>query len=535
MSGKTVRHKLKLKNIPASPFILYSFLGWTMAALLGSLTSILLLRIPGFPNLAAAQLTAGVIGLVGGLSWAFLIRKIGGALSWKRGLFLALAWAVSCVLGITPLFFTSSLASIMLVLTFYSFATGGILGGFATVRAMNSALPRSANDILTPVAICSFGLGVAAITPTIVGERLSLTLPAWKAWAIGFEAMAMIVAAAGGYALLRLSRAARSGKDAHHDGGDTTGQPGTSTLTSANVLDSRRSLSPWVQERRLDSRLRGNDIGGRGNDKRGGGNDILGRGDATRVERGNDGLGRRGARRAGGGNEGLGRGDALRARGGDDRIKLDFIVLIILCLPFYLNDLSDIYVRDWRLWLTIDYLAVKLFPLLVVSWLFLRKKMTFADFGLTAQPIISLVSIFYVCALLGSVIEQTGYLILGDISAAAKLGEMPDIPHPFWHGLDLTVGLLLTGICEELVFRGYLRAFLVRYTQSAALIIGASALAFGFIHWSGGYEKVLVTALVGAFFMLLYLRTRSLPAIMLAHFAIDFLDFSHLLPKFIFL
>ena len=469
-----------------------------MAALLGSLTSILLLRIPGFPNLAAAQLTAGVIGLVGGLSWAFLIRKIGGALSWKRGLFLALAWAVSCVLGITPLFFTSSLASIMLVLTFYSFATCGILGGFATARAMKSALPRSANDILTSVAICSFGLGVAAITPTIVGERLSLTLPAWAAWAIGFEAMAMVIAASGGYALLRLSRAARSGKDAHQDGGDTTGQPGTSTLTSANVLDSRRSLSPWVQERRLDSRLRGND-------------------------------------KEGGGNDGLGRGDALRAGGGADRIKLDFIVLIILCLPFYLNDLSDIYVRDWRLWLTIDYLAVKLFPLLVVSWLFLRKKMTLADFGLTAQPIISLVSIFYVCALLGSVIEQTGYLILGDISAAAKLGEMPDIPHPFWHGLDLTVGLLLTGICEELVFRGYLRAFLVRYTQSAALIIGASALAFGFIHWSGGYEKVLVTALVGAFFMLLYLRTRSLPAIMLAHFAIDFLDFSHLLPKFIFL
>jgi len=498
-----------------------------MAALLGSLTSILLLRIPGFPNLAAAQLTAGVIGLVGGLSWAFLIRKIGGALSWKRGLFLALAWAVSCVLGITPLFFTSSLASIMLVLTFYSFATCGILGGFATARAMKSALPRSANDILTSVAICSFGLGVAAITPTIVGERLSLTLPAWAAWAIGFEAMAMVIAASGGYALLRLSRAARSGKDAHQDGGDTTGQPGTSTLTSAKVPDSRRSLSPWVQERRLDSRLRGND-------KEGGGNDGLGRGDALRAGGGNDIAGLRNDI-VGHGNDGLGRGDALRAGGGADRIKLDFIVLIILCLPFYLNDLSDIYVRDWRLWLTIDYLAVKLFPLLVVSWLFLRKKMTLADFGLTAQPIISLVSIFYVCALLGSVIEQTGYLILGDISAAAKLGEMPDIPHPFWHGLDLTVGLLLTGICEELVFRGYLRAFLVRYTQSAALIIGASALAFGFIHWSGGYEKVLVTALVGAFFMLLYLRTRSLPAIMLAHFAIDFLDFSHLLPKFIFL
>ncbi len=492
MPGKTAPHKLKIRNVPTPAFILYSLLGWTVAALLGSLTGVLLLRIPGFPHLPAAQLTAGVIGLVGGLSWTFLIRQLGGALSRKQGLFLAVAWAVSCVLGITPLFFTSAPASVMQVLTFYSFAACGILGGFASAQAMKAAFPAATRDVLTTVAICSFGLGMAAITPNIVGERLSLTLPPWAAWAIAFEAMAMIIAAAGGYALLRLWRTAGSDKD----GG------------SSDLADKAGRVAKL-----LDSRLRGNDRGGRGKVIGGGGKDRL---RESRTER-------------------TGRGDAIRAGGGQEKINLDFVVLIILCLPFYLNDLSDIYVRDWRLWLAIDYLAVKLLPLLIVAWLFFQKKMTFADFGLTRQPALAFVSVFYICVLLGSVIEQAGYSLLGNISATAKLGTMPDIPQPFWQGVDLTVGLLLTGICEELVFRGYLRTFLARYTKSAFLIVGASALAFGFIHWSGGYEKVLVTSLVGAFFMLLYLRTRSLPAIMLAHFAIDFIDFSHLLPRFLFL
>jgi len=37
----------------------------------------------------------------------------------------------------------------------------------------------------------------------------------------------------------------------------------------------------------------------------------------------------------------------------------------------------------------------------------------------------------------------------------------------------------------------------------------------------------------GAVFMLLYLQTRSLPAIMLAHFAVDFIDTANVIPKFI--
>jgi membrane protease YdiL (CAAX protease family) len=45
---------------------------------------------------------------------------------------------------------------------------------------------------------------------------------------------------------------------------------------------------------------------------------------------------------------------------------------------------------------------------------------------------------------------------------------------------------------------------------------------------------VLVTSAIGAMLMIAYMRTKSLPAIMLAHAAIDFIDFAGVIPKALF-
>lgn len=66
------------------------------------------------------------------------------------------------------------------------------------------------------------------------------------------------------------------------------------------------------------------------------------------------------------------------------------------------------------------------------------------------------------------------------------------------------------------------------------MIVAVSSVAFGLIHWSQGLHAVLITSIIGTVFMIAYVKTRSLPAIMLAHFAIDFIDFSELIPKSIF-
>ena len=90
------------------------------------------------------------------------------------------------------------------------------------------------------------------------------------------------------------------------------------------------------------------------------------------------------------------------------------------------------------------------------------------------------------------------------------------------------------GVFEELVFRGYLHAFILKYTESPVAIVVVSSIAFGLIHWSLGLHAVLITAVISSIFMIAYLRTRSLPAIMLAHFMINFIDFAGVIPKSIF-
>jgi membrane protease YdiL (CAAX protease family) len=47
-------------------------------------------------------------------------------------------------------------------------------------------------------------------------------------------------------------------------------------------------------------------------------------------------------------------------------------------------------------------------------------------------------------------------------------------------------------------------------------------------------HQVLITGIAGAVFMTLYLRTRSLPPLILSHFTINFIAFADIVPKSIF-
>ena len=61
-------------------------------------------------------------------------------------------------------------------------------------------------------------------------------------------------------------------------------------------------------------------------------------------------------------------------------------------------------------------------------------------------------------------------ILLAGLPGYAQLGGMPPIADPVWDWLDLTFGLLMMGVFEELVFRGYLCTFLQRYTRSSLAI-----------------------------------------------------------------
>jgi membrane protease YdiL (CAAX protease family) len=224
----------------------------------------------------------------------------------------------------------------------------------------------------------------------------------------------------------------------------------------------------------------------------------------------------------------------MQENGKDGKNRIYILALVLLASPFYLNDFANMYVKNWRWWLFIDYVGVKLFPFLVVLWLIQSKKMRVSEFGLTTQTIPSFLVVFLVVALVGTIIDQNGYQIVAKLPGYSPLGGMPAITNPVWNWIDLTFGLFMVGIFEELIFRGYMYTFISRYTRSSFAIVVISAVAFGLIHWSLGLHDVLITSIIGAVFMITYLRTRSLPAIVLAHFAVNFIDFAGIIPKSIF-
>jgi len=211
-----------------------------------------------------------------------------------------------------------------------------------------------------------------------------------------------------------------------------------------------------------------------------------------------------------------------------------FPLLFLMTAPFYLNDLSNIFIDDWRLWLSIDYCATKLFPLFLTIGLIRTGKIRSDQLGLAPQPLVSFVVVFLVGTLVGTLILENGHLLIGSLPGYQRLGSIPAIGSVPWKWIDLTVGLLLVGVCEELVFRGYLFAALSRYMTNRLALVAISALLFGLIHWSEGFHQVFITGAIGAVFMTLYLASKSLPAVMLAHFAVNFIHYADFIPEALF-
>lgn len=220
--------------------------------------------------------------------------------------------------------------------------------------------------------------------------------------------------------------------------------------------------------------------------------------------------------------------------GGTRNNRFYLWVLLLLAGPFFVNDLANIFVESWRLWLSIDYLFTKLLPGLIIIYLLRRKRLTFAEFGLVSHPLTAFLVGFVIAVLVAVSVDQNAYTMIYTFPGYRPLGGIPLITNTFWQWFDLTIGLLLVGVVEELVFRGYMHTVISRYTRNPVAIVTISAIFFGLIHWSLGLHAVLVTAVIGAFFMIVYLRSRSLPAVMLAHFLVNFIDYAGIVPKALF-
>ena len=80
---------------------------------------------------------------------------------------------------------------------------------------------------------------------------------------------------------------------------------------------------------------------------------------------------------------------------------------------------------------------------------------------------------------------------------------------------------LTAGICEEIIFRGYLQKQFSGITGSAALGLVIQAIVFGAAHGYQGPKLMIIIAVYGCLFGLLALWRRSLRPGMMGHFLHD--------------
>ena len=208
--------------------------------------------------------------------------------------------------------------------------------------------------------------------------------------------------------------------------------------------------------------------------------------------------------------------------------------LILLALPFYLNDFSSIFVQDWQWWLLIDYVLVKAVPLAGAAWMIGTGRITAGDLGLKGMKPGAFLGWAGGLTLVCTLMDQNAYALMEGLPGYAPLGGMPAISVSFWDTLDLTMGLALVALCEEMVFRGFLFQFFRQFTASIGAVIVLSSMAFGLAHWCLGLHAVIITGLIGAVLMGAYVRIRSVYPLVLAHFLVNYIDFSGVIPKAVF-
>lgn len=195
-------------------------------------------------------------------------------------------------------------------------------------------------------------------------------------------------------------------------------------------------------------------------------------------------------------------------------------ILIFAYLPYFLNDFSNIFVTGYPLWVGLDY-AARLFVLGFLFVMVRRSDLTLADLGMVRLPVTD-------CILwtVGTLAAAMAYLSLSEFVLApyfpkGAFGGVPvDVNSPLFL-FDLTAGLILVAISEEVVCRG-LTISVLRSRLSTPMLYVVSALVFSAMHWSLSTHTLVDAFVYGLIFVPATLATRTIWPAAIAHFFVNF-------------
>lgn len=203
--------------------------------------------------------------------------------------------------------------------------------------------------------------------------------------------------------------------------------------------------------------------------------------------------------------------------------RAELLAFPFLALSFYLNDFLfiafngtyGVYLTDYATRLAVLFLAL-LWPVARVQTL--------------ARPSaeISLVLCLAACLalpvasrLFHHLLEVPIYRLIGDTA----LFHFHRLDNPMLYWADLSFGLFLVALSEELVFRKLAVGWLERFGRPVWQIVLIAALLFSLMHWGSGVGRLAYTFVGGAIYTVAFLKLRRLWPLVVAHWIEDFVAF----------
>ncbi|MDH5489801.1 MAG: CPBP family intramembrane metalloprotease [Rhodospirillaceae bacterium] len=199
--------------------------------------------------------------------------------------------------------------------------------------------------------------------------------------------------------------------------------------------------------------------------------------------------------------------------------------LVILLLPNLVNDLFLLGVGDLVYWLGVDYttrlitfslvLTVPIFRQISVSSLTMH--------GSNRNWWLGAVFVAAIALLFDYTISHWLYIYFG--AKDAVMFSFPQVHLPWLKMFDLTIGIAIVAISEEIVCRGIFKHIFEKYVPNQMVVAIASSMVFSAFHWSHGPAAMLSTFFIGTLLMALYQKTKSLWPPIVAHYIINFIYF----------
>jgi membrane protease YdiL (CAAX protease family) len=193
----------------------------------------------------------------------------------------------------------------------------------------------------------------------------------------------------------------------------------------------------------------------------------------------------------------------------------------VIVAPYFLNKLIYIEFPGYTIFVATDY-ACRIFSLVVLYLLLRNKPASFPIPWRLAVPSAKelMTALVGTITLIGA--SVVGATFLGHLNANSwQLTTPPSPVNVAVQYFDGTVGMVLVGLSEEVVFRFYLVNLLLLQNMSPATAIIVSSLIFGGIHWSYGAGAVAFATLAGLILSTIYFSARNLTVPIIAHAAFD--------------